>query len=99
MVYNKKNPPFIANFPELMDPVSLEEIRTESLKPLPKPTNEPLVLQKDVPNIPIGEDHPQPAKKEATTADAKKKDTESGSAWPLLLILIAIIIAILNASF
>jgi hypothetical protein len=98
MVYNKKNPPFIANFPELMDPVSLEHLRTESLKPLPKPTNEPLVLHNDLPNIPIAE--PKLEKKElANDAEKKKKDSESSSSLPLILILVAIIIAILNASF
>jgi len=98
MVYNRKNPPFIANFPELIDPLSLEHIRTESLKPLPKPTNEPLVLHNDVPNIPFAE--PKTEKKGlANDGEKKKKDGESTSLLPLLIVLVAIIIALLNASF
>jgi hypothetical protein len=95
----------MTHFPELLDPVSLEQIRAESLKPLPKPTNEPLVLHNntndtEIPNIPFGEEaKPGKKKEKKEQEDKKKKEAENASPLPLILILVAIIIAILNANF
>jgi len=100
MTYNKKNPPFIANFPELLDPEMLNKIRTESLKPIPKPqSQEPLTLLKDseiASDTESLESTNSNNQLQSTNTKAKEAEVKNASVVPLLFILFALLIVFLN---